>query len=66
MIIFHSRLSLQADSVGSEESRPTVTSSVATIDPTGTNPLTNIYNISSPGPTPHTFGRRITASDVSM
>ncbi|GFR65450.1 protein tilB [Elysia marginata] len=56
------RLSLQADSVGSEESRPTVSSSVATVDPSGTNPLTNIYNISSPTPGP--VGRRIQACDL--
>ncbi|RUS88861.1 hypothetical protein EGW08_003406 [Elysia chlorotica] len=55
------RLSLQADSVGSEDSRPTVSSSVATVDPTGTNPLTNIYNISSKS---DPYGRRIKASDL--
>lgn len=54
------RLSLQADSVGSEESRPTVSSSVATVDPSGTNPLVNIYSISSPTP----VGRRIQAHEL--
>ncbi|GFO22025.1 protein-s-isoprenylcysteine o-methyltransferase [Plakobranchus ocellatus] len=58
------RLSIHAASVGSDESRPTAASSLATIDPSGTNPLSNIYSVTSSRSTSDPIGRRLRSSDL--